>query len=402
MSGSDVEALRSLELLNERALVAGVSKVGSLRVRSDRVYKYIVRDPEGHEIKWLSATFQMLPGMGYPITTIKSYAEAFLRLARAAWALGIDMAKLDAIGYTVCRSLLADPTRNGLGREYMPATLELTEAGLRTIYKVAIAVKAVSISDPIVRLVDKDKDVDGRSTSRDGSSSGEARFTGSKGGGRGGSKTVGRTLTEVERSVLLAATDPFRAALVQVLDDAGPRIREVLSITLASLHPESHTITVVAKSWGGKAVRVIPASDLTFERIFAYVAHLERGGIHVGPDDAIFRSPANDEVPLDRWGAYHVLTAMVPGASPHAIRRTTASRLLTQLPGSNDQRLFTVSLILGHKSLLTTQRYLHMADAELVSAFLYAVNTDNAEVATARPGDDATHVRSRVERMKAA
>ncbi len=383
-------------LLPERAEAVRVRRVGKVAKREQRPYGVVVLGPDGREISWLSKVYEFMGGGGYSLRTYLDYAEGFLRVARCAWALGLEMESLRPAEYAVLRAVLRDPRRNLYGREYAPRTLKLSEDALLTIYDTAERYGIISQPNPVRTVVDGPPLPAGRSSQRQWtrrmgrrkSRIAEVHFQ------------VGPVLTPEERATLKAATDPLTAALFQVLDEAGLRVSEALSITLDSLSPQDHKIQVRSKSRGGIGLRWIPATDTTFARIREYDDYLDRAGIHLGPHDPLFRNKSDLEKPLSRFGVYHLLQKTVPGASGQKTRRTTATRLLATLSGPSDARILRVRDILGHASITTTEMYLRHEEQQLYADLLEAVERD---VPVLRPQTSPIFdydVRARVEAWK--
>jgi len=385
-------------LLLERAEAARVRHAGKVAKRGDRPYGVVVLGPDGREVLWLSKVFEFMGGSGYSPRTFRTYAEGFLRFARCAWAVGLDMESLRPAEYQVLRGVLTDPGRNIVGREYAPRTLALSENALLTIYDTAERYGLISHPNPVRTVVEGPPLPAGRSSERQW----RQRMGGRKSRIARLQFEVGPVLTPEERATLKAATDPLAAALFQVLDEAGLRVSEALSITLDSLRPEAHKIHVRSKSAGGLGLRWVPATPSTFARIREYDDFLERAGMHLGPHDPLFRSKSDLEKPLSRFGAHHLLQQIVPGACGQKIRRTTATRLLANLDGRWDARILRVRDILGHASVTTTEIYLHHEEEQLYADLLEAVERD---VPIVRPQTSPIFkydVRSRVAELKEA
>jgi integrase/recombinase XerC len=180
-------------------------------------------------------------------------------------------------------------------------------------------------------------------------------------------------LTEVQAATLLgppaasalSARDPLALrdqAALELLYGAGLRAAELSGITLDGLSGDKRELIVLGK--GAKERRVLfgePAA-LALEQ---YLEH--------GRPPLVARAPAHTTLmvnwrggPLTVRGIALIVerralaVGLSGGTHPHALRHSFATHLLN---GGADLR--TVQLLLGHESLATTQRYLHVADPRL-------------------------------------
>ena len=186
-------------------------------------------------------------------------------------------------------------------------------------------------------------------------------------------KSLPGVLTEPQAARLLDASTPRPAegrvplrlrdqAALELLYGAGLRAAELCSIRIADLSIESREVIVVGK--GSKERRVLfglPAA----RAVEAYLASARPLLMHGLPEHG--RLLVNWRGgPLTVRGLALIVerrateAGLTGGLHPHTLRHSFATHLLN---GGADLR--SVQLLLGHESLATTQRYLHVADPTL-------------------------------------
>lgn len=111
----------------------------------------------------------------------------------------------------------------------------------------------------------------------------------------------------------------------------------------------------------GDKVRLIPLSNLVYEEIGAYVAHLADHGIKLGPEDYLLQTElkSRNTKPMDGSTIFRVIDRYAKqlginkSVSPHSCRATVISHLLdTQHAAIRDVATFA-----GHSNITTTERY---------------------------------------------
>jgi integrase/recombinase XerC len=158
---------------------------------------------------------------------------------------------------------------------------------------------------------------------------------------------------------LLALRDQ---AALELLYGAGLRAAELVSLRVSDLDLAHRQAIVLGK--GGKERRVLfgdPAAMAT-------AAYLEQGRTPLTAGrrahDSLFVNWRGGPLTVRSVGLIVERRAVAVGLSdkthPHALRHSFATHLLN---GGADLR--TVQTLLGHASLVTTQRYLHVADPRL-------------------------------------
>lgn len=200
-----------------------------------------------------------------------------------------------------------------------------------------------------------------------------------------------------ELQLMACATNPRDALLVRLLLHCGLRVGEALGLRLEDLHflPESthagcfergphvhihrriNSNGALAKS---ADTRSVPVTDEVTQAYAAYQDERYRllGGI---PGDYVFVNLYSRNSPLDeplRYASVHAMFMRWEGRAtvrvrPHQLRHTAATRWVRA-----GHPLDVVQELLGHKSLDSTQVYLH-ASAEEMRAAVKSVTGGHSE-----------------------
>lgn len=184
-------------------------------------------------------------------------------------------------------------------------------------------------------------------------------------------KPKGRSLDPNEIRKLFAACEADTsalgirdAAILSVLIGCGLRRAEIISLTMDSYSPEDGTLTFIGKGQNDRIAFLPPGSQSRMDMwINEYRGHSE------GP--LFMRIRRHGDLTyqhLSDQGIQHILKrrrieAGLEHCSPHDLRRTCATTLLEL-----GEDILTVRDVLGHASVLTTQRYVkrdtkHMEEA---------------------------------------
>ncbi len=145
----------------------------------------------------------------------------------------------------------------------------------------------------------------------------------------------------------------MRAAL-ELLYSSGIRVSEMISLEPEQIHIEDGWARVIGK---GSKERLVPISPKAKEALLCYQdARHQRFGDAKG---ALFLSSRGRRLNRGEFWRQLRLTAKASGVHgrifPHRIRHSTATHLLA---GGADIRV--LQELLGHNSLITTQRYAHV------------------------------------------
>jgi integrase/recombinase XerC len=149
-------------------------------------------------------------------------------------------------------------------------------------------------------------------------------------------------------------------ALLEILYSSGLRIQEALNLQRDDVDFAHRQLRVSGK--GGK-VRVVPFNQ-TAGRHLAELVKLRANST------ALFLSGKN--TPLGVRDAYRIVhkiaTAVgIPGVHPHTLRHSMATHMI-----DNNADIRIVQEILGHSSITTTQKYLHISTKKLQSIYAQA------------------------------
>ena len=311
-----------------------------------------------HFVRYLSAE------RGRSAHTVTAYRSDIASLLEHAEHRGIDDVaelRLDDI-----RSWLADLRRRGLA----PATVARRASAARVFTAWAhrsgraahdvgsrLAVPAVPQTLPQVATADQAADV----------LAGLGSAVGADGGADAGAAGSGSaSVPDADPSARAVALRDH--AVVELLYATGIRVAELCGLRTGDVDDERRTVRVRGK---GDKERTVPFGVPAAEAL----AHWRSAGrpalVTSSSPDALFlgvRGGALD--PRVARRIVHRAMASEPGApdlSPHGLRHSAATHLLE---GGADLR--TVSELLGHASVATTQRYTHVSIERLRAAYRQA------------------------------
>jgi integrase/recombinase XerC len=153
-------------------------------------------------------------------------------------------------------------------------------------------------------------------------------------------------------------TSPLGArnsALLELLYGSGLRISEALNLRLGDLDFDQKLVKVTGK---GNKQRIVPIGDIAISAIKNYL-HL-RSTLNIKNSKSLFLTSSGSK--MDATAAWRVTnkammgTSNSPKKSPHVLRHSFATHLIDSGADIN-----SVSEILGHASLSTTQIYTHIS-----------------------------------------
>lgn len=162
-------------------------------------------------------------------------------------------------------------------------------------------------------------------------------------------------------------TDPVQArdlALIELLYSSGLRITEALQLNCLDIDSNKKTVKVLGK---GKKNRIVPVGSKALAAIANYLSLRHKISDSISTN-ALFITKKGQR--LYSKAAYRIVhKAMInftdsEKKSPHVLRHTFATHLLDQ--GADLQ---SVSEMLGHSSLSTTQIYTHISIERLKEAY---------------------------------
>ncbi|MCX7735817.1 MAG: tyrosine recombinase XerC [Candidatus Kapabacteria bacterium] len=165
----------------------------------------------------------------------------------------------------------------------------------------------------------------------------------------------------------LDITDPIQArnhALIELLYSSGLRISEALNISIFDIDLSRKSVRVMGK---GKKERVVPIGSKAIESLINYIK-LRNLLLDNKKENSLFLSKNGTKLnPVDAYRIINKLLKAVsesPQKSPHTLRHTFATHLL-----DNGADIQSVSEMLGHSSLSTTQIYTHVSVERLKKAY---------------------------------
>ena len=185
-------------------------------------------------------------------------------------------------------------------------------------------------------------------------------------------RSLPRTMSDGDVRALLDTCDPGDPAglrdraMLELLYATGARVSEAAGLGVADVDLRSRQVRLFGK---GSKERVVPVYETALDWVARY---LEEGRPRLAarskaPTDALFLSARGNARSADalrtRFEMHVCLAGLDPGLTPHAMRHTFATELLT---GGADLR--SVQELLGHESLSTTQVYTHLSVERLRDA----------------------------------
>jgi tyrosine recombinase XerC len=161
--------------------------------------------------------------------------------------------------------------------------------------------------------------------------------------------------------------DPFGArnsALTELLYSSGLRISEALQLNLYDIKFNDKSVKVLGK---GNKERIVPVGDKAIESIKNYMT-LRHLIAKTSSEKALFLDTKGNR--LSPSSAYKIIHKNMKGfteskqKSPHVLRHSFATHLM-----DNGADIRSVSEMLGHSSLSTTQVYTHVSIERLKESY---------------------------------
>jgi integrase/recombinase XerC len=162
-------------------------------------------------------------------------------------------------------------------------------------------------------------------------------------------------ITEILRSIPPGTLFQKRTlAVIELLYSTGMRISELANLTYQDLDLRGGTVRVIGK---GDKERVVPMGRHCQNAIHAYISSVP-GLVKQGDKTALFLNREGQRVSvrtLQRDLRRYAVEALGPAGlkvSPHTFRHSCATHLLAAGAGLRE-----IQELLGHESLITTQKY---------------------------------------------
>jgi len=153
-------------------------------------------------------------------------------------------------------------------------------------------------------------------------------------------------------------------ALIELLYSSGLRISEALQLNINDIHFSSKSVKVLGK---GNKERIVPIGQKALISLDKYLTQRARL-LRNKKDDALFLSISGKR--MNAVNAYRIIHRLMKGhtespqKSPHVLRHSFATHLL-----DNGADIQSVSEMLGHASLSSTQVYTHISIERLKKAY---------------------------------
>ncbi|EFH81628.1 tyrosine-type recombinase/integrase [Ktedonobacter racemifer] len=190
-------------------------------------------------------------------------------------------------------------------------------------------------------------------------------------------KLAERILEEDEMLRLVAGeTNPRNHATLRLMYHAGLRVSEIVSLKWENIH-KTKSGGATLDVWGkGEEQRYVPISPSMLEELEALPGRLPLlTRSTVGNDRYVFqgRKSKGGSIPLDTRHVHRIVqeaakrVGIEDNVSPHWFRHANASHSL-----DNGAPISVVQQSLGHKSLATTMKYLHVKADTGTSQYLKA------------------------------
>jgi integrase/recombinase XerC len=152
------------------------------------------------------------------------------------------------------------------------------------------------------------------------------------------------------------------AALLNLLLYAGLRVSEAAALKLADVDLGERKGMVIVRSGKGRKYREVPLHKTARQALNAYLDKCP----NLADDDYVFQGQRG---PLGARGMQLRIAALaesvdIKNVTPHVLRHTFATRLLREA----ETDLVTVSKLLGHASVATTEIYTQPSERDLAEA----------------------------------
>ncbi len=189
-------------------------------------------------------------------------------------------------------------------------------------------------------------------------------------------KKLPKHFTEIEMEDLLSIPDLSskfgvrNKAILELLYSSGLRISELANATIYRLDLDSKLIKIIGK---GNKERIVPIGKKAVRALKSYLKirtqfYSPVKGEQKEISDTLFLSKSGKPLTSDELreilDKYIRLVAKTKGYSPHSIRHSFATHLIT-----NGADLRAVQEMLGHSNLSTTEIYTHLSLKDLKKVY---------------------------------
>ena len=151
-------------------------------------------------------------------------------------------------------------------------------------------------------------------------------------------------------------------SIIELLYSCGLRVSEIIEINISDIFKTESLLKVLGK---GNKERFVPMSDQAKNFLNEYINY-ERNPVKIkrGYEDVLFLN--NRGKKLTRVMIYNIIeetrkkVGIKKKISPHTLRHSFATHLL-----ENGAEIVSIQKMLGHTSITTTERYLHVSKKHL-------------------------------------
>jgi len=150
--------------------------------------------------------------------------------------------------------------------------------------------------------------------------------------------------------------------LLEVLYSCGARRTELLNVKVQDVNLEEELLFI--REGKGGADRIVPLSHIACKMLETYIKGVRPQLLFGRNSDFLFLSRRGKQLDRESLSTiikkYAKLAKIQKNVTPHLWRHSMACHLL-----KNDSKLRHLQSILGHKSLATTEKYLHLTINEI-------------------------------------
>ena len=176
-----------------------------------------------------------------------------------------------------------------------------------------------------------------------------------------------KTLTLEHIKLLLSAIDKTTSlgfmyyCIILILLDAGMRISELVNIKMTDLDIQLGLVTILGK---GQKQRVVPLTRFTVRELLRYIQNFRK---NYGFVESPYLFPDNNGGHISTNSIQQYLRRLAEKAglkdvkvTPHVFRHTFGTNA-----AARDANAFMIKDMMGHSSLQTTMKYIHLQTADM-------------------------------------
>ena len=179
------------------------------------------------------------------------------------------------------------------------------------------------------------------------------------------------TLKEIDKMIsnikLTSKTGIRNVAIIELLYSCGLRVSELVNLKISDLFFKESLIKVTGK---GNKERFVPISKLSQEYINNYLNEIRQyHKIKKNFEDTLFLNERGTN--LSRNMIFIIVNKLKKQSNinkkigPHTLRHSFATHLI-----ENGADLITIQKMMGHESITTTERYLHVNKKHLIDSLI--------------------------------